>query len=122
VVGRGRSGGIWGGWLAGNLGSLPFAVIDYTYDELPDGRTVIFPEGEKILEAIESILGGRRQVLLVEGATSSGQTFSEFRNRFAIQTSEWELRTAVLYKNSTVPFEIDYVGRDDLKPWPDKFP
>lgn len=32
VIGLGRSGGIWGGWLAGNLGSLPFTVIDLEYE------------------------------------------------------------------------------------------
>ncbi len=121
VIGLGRSGGIWGGWLAGNLGSLPLAVIDLVYEETSGGRTVRFPGGREVLSYLRESHPGRCNVLVVEGASSTGQTPHEFREEFASEISNWDVKFGVLYKNPTVAVEIAFVGKD-LEPWPRRFP
>jgi hypoxanthine phosphoribosyltransferase len=121
VIGIGRSGGIWGGWLAGNLG-LPFAVVDDRYESGPEGRRVEFPGGQDVLVSLRKLHGDSIRPLVVDGATSTGQTPSEFRRRFAEQLKGWDVRFAVLYRNPTSAASIDFVGVEGPEPWPDKFP
>ena len=93
VLGLGRSGGIWGGWLAGNLGSLPFAVIDIEYD---DGEVVLraeFPGGEEVLSSVRKRFPNSPHVLVVQGAASGGMTFREF---FAKFNSQRGVKTSIL--------------------------
>jgi len=130
VIGIGRSGGIWGGWLAGNLGSKPFLVVDDYYKESSKWRKmkIEFPGGEQVLKALEdkefierkehSKTGNR--ILLVEGAVRTGDTFERFREKFSKQLDQWEIRTAVLYRNPAA-IDIDFKGRT-LKWWPERFP
>lgn len=122
VIGIGRSGGIWGGWLAGNLGSLPFLAIDVHYEDTPNGRVVTFPAGSHGLRAAREVLSEAGNVLLVEGAATEGRTFEEFKSQYKRQIADWNVKTAVLYKNPPPANTIDFTGRDDLEPWPKKFP
>ena len=123
VIGLGRSGGIWGGWLAGNLGSLPLGVIDVTYEETPvGGRSVAFPGGWQVLSSLKETYPDDRNVLVVEGASSTGQTPREFRQELISKIPDWDVKLAVLYKNPTVAERIDFVGKADLEPWPTRFP
>ena len=65
VIGLGRSGGIWGGWLAGNLGSLRFIATDILYDDSSWVRKITFPGAIQVLNAAQEILSGSVNVLLV---------------------------------------------------------
>jgi hypoxanthine phosphoribosyltransferase len=116
VVGLGRSGGIWGGWIAGNLGSLPFAVVD---DKYPD---VQFPGGAETLDALRKTYPGMRRMLVVEGATGSGRTINEFKSHFSDRLKGLEVRFAVLYRNPAAASRVDYVGEIGPEPWPERLP
>lgn len=122
VVGLGRSGGIWGGWLAGNLGTLPFGVVDLKYHDGPTTRTVSFPAGDAVLAALIANGNSAQQVLVVEGAASKGQTFDEFRSVFGERFDQSRMKFAVLYQSSTSSAYIDFVGERGLEPWPKVFP
>ena len=116
VLGLGRSGGIWGGWLAGNLGSLPFSVIDDKYPE------VSFPAGAKILRVLREEYPLMSKMLVVEGASSRGETINQFRDEFSVILQGIEIRFAVLYMNPASSAKIDYVGEVGPEPWPLRFP
>lgn len=119
VIGIGRSGGIWGGWLAGNLGTKPLLVVDVSYYEQSPPE---FPGAEQVLSALEEFRDLGDKILLVEGAASTGQTFRYFIERFSDQLRSWKIKKAVLYKNPVVPKkDIDFVGRS-LERWPERFP
>lgn len=122
VVGLGRSGGIWGSWLAGNLGSLPMALIDIEYEPTERERRVEFYGAEQVLSYMAERFKGQPRVLVVEGAASTGTTLREFFRRFDSQLSKWDMKTAVLYSNPAADFAIDFVGSADLEPWPERFP
>lgn len=129
VIGLGRSGGIWGGWLAGNLGSLPFTVIDLEYEVDEIVRRVKFLHMKGVVAWLPDFIrerykndAGKPGVLVVEGASSTGRTFREFFTGFQQVVSDWDVKTAVLYKNAAVDVRIDFVGKEDLSPWPEKFP
>ncbi len=121
VIGIGRSGGIWGGWLAGNLGSKPFLGIEEYYVPNPHGREVHFQGAEKVLSALEEFKEFGNNVLLVEGASSTGQTFTGFMEKFSDQLNLWNIKKAVLYKNPAAAVNIDFVGKS-LERWPERFP
>lgn len=120
VIGIGRSGGIWGGWLAGNLGSKPFLGVNVSYVHTAKGREVHFKGAEQVLSALEEFRDLGNNVLLVEGAASIGQTFKCFLERFSDQLDSWEVKKAVLYKNPAAAINIDFVGKS-LERWPERF-
>lgn len=122
VIGLGRSGGIWGGWLAGNLGSIPFASIDIEYKDTEIGRSAQFPGADAVLSNVNERYPGKPRILIVEGAASTGTTFREFLRQFKPQIEGWDVKTAVLYKNAGADVPISFVGKDDLDPWPERFP
>ena len=118
VLGIGRSGGIWGGWMAGNLGSKPFAVIDdkYMKDE------VSFPGGALLLQAIRATYPEAEKVLLIEGASTRGTTIRKFREEFSDLLEGWDARFAVLFAATTSNAEIQFVGREGPAQWPAEMP
>lgn len=120
VIGLGRSGGIWGGWLAGNLGSLPFYTLDikYSVDENGD-RQIEFPHSQEILQLIS---GNTKCILVIEGAASTGNTFAAFKKKHLPLFSNVNFKFAVLFKNSSASITIDYVGKILDNGWPKKFP
>ena len=124
VIGIGRSGGIWGGWLAGNLGSLPFVAIDDKYEDVEAGLSVDFPCGKSILSNVQEFYSehGTLKVLVVEGASRSGGTPQKFREQFAEILRHWDVKLAVVYKNPGSAAAIDFVGMVGPEPWPEKFP
>jgi len=121
VIGIGRSGGIWGGWLAGNLGSLPFIAVD---DHYSNGQniTIEFNSARELLLAVREGFPQAKRFLAIEGASSTGRSFEEFRKIFDSVMSPRELRLATLYKNPTNPLHIDYVGEVGPSRWPNRFP
>lgn len=120
VVGIGRSGGIWGGWMAGNLGSLPFYVIDNVYN-LDDEFSVSFPDADVILEALKNTHPEKKNVLIITGGNSSGSTFKKLKEILDLQES-LSFKYAVLYQNPTAKFKVDYIGELGPTVWPKKFP
>lgn len=121
VIGIGRSGGIWGGWFAGNLGSKPFLGVNVRYVQTPKGREVHFRGAKQVLSALEEFKELGNNILLVEGAATTGQTFKCFLERFSNQLGSWKIKKAVLYKNPAAAIDIDFVGRR-LERWPARFP
>ncbi len=121
VIGIGRSGCIWGGWLAGNLGSKPILGIDVWYDQTEEGRKVHFRGAKQVLSALEEFSKLGNNILLVEGAASIGQTLTCFLERFSDQLGPWKIKKAVLYKNPAAAIDIEFVGRP-LERWPKRFP
>lgn len=122
VVGLGRSGGIWGGWLAGNLGSLPLAHIDLSRKPIGREWHVEFHGAEQVLGYLAKRFEGQPRVLVVNGGASNGETFKAFFRRFDSQLTKWDVKTAVVYANVAVDFAIDFVGKGDLEPWPERLP
>ena len=121
ILGLGRSGALWGGWFAGNLGSLPIAVIDISYRDTQAGRVVTFPVGALVLDALREVYGSALNVLAIEGASSTGQTITEFMAQYKQRVTGWDMKFAVLYKNRAVATRIDFVG-GTLDPWPNRLP
>jgi len=121
ILGLGRSGAIWGGWFAGNLGSLPIAVVDILYRKTPVGRDVTFPAGAETLQLLREVRGSTLKVLIVQGASSTGQTFMEFLGQHRQHITDWSMKFAVLYRNRAVATRIDFVGKN-LDPWPKRLP
>lgn len=120
VIGLGRSGGIWGGYIAGNLGSLPFTIIDDKYKK--NGTILVgFPGGKDILKTIKETYPEIKHVLIIEGASSRGTTFNKFKDEFTTEIKDWDIKYAVLYKNSSSDGIIHYVGQA-LENWPKNFP
>ena len=123
VIGLGRSGALWGGWLAGNLGALRIAVVDCSYSQPQGRRAVSFPGGNGVLSSLLTTHALNSKVLVVEGAATTGQTFAEFIKQHEPQLCGWNIRFAVLYTNVIVPDAlVQYVGQRALEPWPEKFP
>ncbi len=124
VIGLGRSGGIWGGWLAGNLGSLPFTVVDVRYAD--DGAVTVEyrPDLVSTLAEVYPALKTRAtlRVLVVEGATSTGRTPEQFRQVFRSELTGWDVRTAILFVNPASTAAVDYIGCMGPEPWPRRFP
>jgi len=118
VIGIGRSGGIWGGWMAGNLGSKPLAVVDDNYRS----DDVSFPAGSLVLNAMKTTYPSARKVLVIEGASSRGTTIRRFRAEFREELSRWEVRFAVLFAANTSDAEIAFVGKEGPEHWPDEMP
>jgi hypoxanthine phosphoribosyltransferase len=121
VIGLGRSGGIWGGWVAGNLGSIPFYSVEtkYTLDGHGD-RKIDFPYAPDILGLI--IQANCKNILIVEGAASTGATFVEFKRQHLTPFADKIFKFAVLFKNSTASISIDFIGETVDNKWPEKFP
>ncbi len=123
VIGLGRSGGIWGGWIAGNLGSCPFAVVDDAYDTTEGKLKVDFPGGANVLSSVRELIGDGKRVLVIQGATAAGGTFKEFKEQFGPLLQNWNVKYAVLYKSAgAILADVDFVGKDNLEPWPKELP
>lgn len=121
VIGLGRSGGIWGGWLAGNLGSIPLAVVDKHFVQEASGLKIVFPGGKEVICGIRENCDAKMKVLVIQGASSVGGVFRQFDTLFTEYFSNWDVKYAVLYVNPVVSFRIDFVGRT-LEVWPRQFP
>lgn len=122
VIGLGRSGAIWGGWLAGNLGSLPICVLDREFAANNSSRRIEFADGEEILSIWRKRFGDNAKILVVEGANTSGQPFNSSLELFKKIWPECELKFAALYSNKASPFDANFVGHPGIDPYPERFP
>jgi hypoxanthine phosphoribosyltransferase len=120
VLGLGRSGAFLGGWIAGNLGSIPIEVIDRIHKNDVDDP-MDFPYVVEKFELLRRAYGDRAKVLVVEGATVRGatsRTFFKYKHHYA---SDWNCRFCVLYRVETSDFPVDFVAKM-LKAAPRRFP
>ncbi|MBU0690928.1 hypothetical protein KKC97_09905 [bacterium] len=126
VIGIGRSGGIWGGWIAGNLNTLPFGVVDVKYTKVDEKiKKIEFPGGSDVLDAMLEAHSEKKKMLIIEGATTNGSTFKEFKSKFdeKLKQKNVDYKLAVLYKNpASIETKIDFCGLEGPEPWPRKFP
>lgn len=122
IVGLGRSGAIWAGWLAGNLGSLPVIVIDRQFRVDGNVRHLDLLGGTTLIRLLKRLHPSTRCILAVEGATSSGLPFLCFSDLLKKEWPECSVRFASIYVNKAAPVHVDYAGVRDLEPWPDEFP
>jgi hypoxanthine phosphoribosyltransferase len=122
VVGIGRSGAIWGGWLAGNLGSVPIYVIDKEFEITGSGRRVVLLDCERHLRWIKTKYGDHARLLVVEGATTLGTSLIDFERSRKHVIPEAEHRTAALYVLKGAACVPNYFGTDAVAPWPERFP
>lgn len=118
-MGIGRSGAIWGGWFAGNLGSLPIYVIDNIY-EINDRFSVSFPDSNGIFETMNKT-SNNKTYFIIMGASSSDNTFENFEKMNIEYLKKYNYKFAVLYLNSSSKFKIDFIGKTisspDYLPW-----
>lgn len=122
VIALGRSGAIWGGWFAGNLGSLPIYVINRHFEVNPSGRRLVLDDCDQVLKQLRKKYGDGARFLVVEGATTTGNAFLDFEACARRSFPTAEHRTASLYVQRgtiSVPY---YAGDEALAPWPDRFP
>jgi len=54
VIGISRSGGIWDGWLTGNLEAKPLLVVDVSYQQSPTERRIEFPVEKQVWLLVKS--------------------------------------------------------------------
>lgn len=124
ILGLGRSGALWGGWLAGNLGTKPIFVIDLQY--LNKDEYVTFENIKEDLSALQKRYGENANILVVEGAASTGQTLRKFKDLCKELGFEFCIEFAVLYTSVVAErpewISIKFVGRRALEPWPKSFP
>lgn len=122
VIGLGRSGAMWGGWLAGNLGSLPIVVIDRKFERTATGRLLRLIDAGPTLTGIKKRYPGRTRVLAVEGATTSGAAFALLGECALKAFPDLEIRTVALWTRRGTTQQPHYTSSRDLDPWPDRLP
>ncbi|TMQ08799.1 MAG: hypothetical protein E6J91_32290 [Deltaproteobacteria bacterium] len=107
VLGLGRSGGIVGGLLASFLGSASIALADLEYFHRP-GPGVAYDVDLKASAAALAVLRGKKHVLVVEGATTTGETPRKAAELLKRLFPGIEFRFAVLVQCVASRFVADY--------------
>lgn len=120
VVGIGRGGGFVGGWLAGNLGSVPFEVVERSHSR-DSVNPVAFPHVETKMAYLRESYGESVTALIVEAATTRGTTLREFERLRLKHLPEWSCSYAVLFTNRAVDFPIAFSAKT-LERTPDRYP
>jgi hypoxanthine phosphoribosyltransferase len=110
VLCLGRSGAFLGGWLAGNLGSLPIELLDRHFLE-NDSTMMSFPNAEAKIKLMEKLYPRDAQVLVVEGATTTGTTFFEFQKLRKKAAPNWQCKSCVLYEVKSNRYALDFVAK-----------
>lgn len=126
IVGIGRSGGIIGGLIAGCFGSKPFMAINRTFGY---PQKTVASITDVIIDS-EFLIGDKyKKILLVEGASTTGDTPKKAIELMQNKFPDKEFKFAVLVKKSSSTARIDYVAynvNDNIKlawhvkgwPWP----
>lgn len=120
VIGIGRGGGFIGGWLAGNLGSVAFEVVDRTHSG-DAVNPVVFPHAPAKFEYLRAAYGASIRALIVEAATTRGTTLREFERLRMHYLPGWTCGYAVLFNNRSVDFPVAFSARM-LDRTPQKYP
>jgi len=120
VIGIGRSGAFLGGWIAGNLGSIPIQVIDRSFKK-EEGTTVEYLNCDQILAMLRIQFGKTARVLVVEGASTTGSSLAAFSKIRKKEVPDWDCRYAVLYEVESTKFACQYVALRISKT-PERYP
>jgi len=105
VIGIGRSGGIVGGLIAGYLKAKPFRGFNWNYKNIKkDGKKERIHIHDKTIEIEKE----QQKILLVEGATTTGQTPKKALAFFKEKFPDKEFRFAVLVRQKSSEASIDY--------------
>ena len=102
VLGLGRSGGVIGGILASLLGSIPLWLWDLQYTK---SRNTVDVEFSTLPTQFPP---GTKRVLVVEGATTSGQTPRKAQELLAKKFPKVDFRFAVLIQSVQSAFVADF--------------
>jgi hypoxanthine phosphoribosyltransferase len=113
VLSVGRSGAIVGGLLAGNMGGITHIGIDRDHEWLRHRGvlkrvTKIIPSVRTISSLLES-----KNVLCVMSECDSGRTLEALLTELTEVEGIGEIRTAVLFRNSSTFFAPDYIAVQD---------
>lgn len=110
VVGLRRSGGVVGGILAGVMGTVPLAIVDWDYEWASGQREI----KRLALNLSPEALAGKR-VLLVDGRPRTGATLAAVRRKldeFASGNAPAVIKVAAVFTQGIGPLEFDYVGME----------
>jgi hypoxanthine phosphoribosyltransferase len=118
VLGIGRSGALVGGWLAGNLGSKPIEIIERLHTEK---CFYDFLHINKKINFIKESYGSDISVLVVQGATANGGSFSAFEGIQKELAPDWKVKYAVVYEVDSCRFDIPFEGMV-IDKIPEKYP
>ncbi|MGH2348245.1 MAG: hypothetical protein ACRDFT_02120 [bacterium] len=116
VIGIGRSGAIFGGLIAGNMGNIPLAVVDRKLHWDEKRRDIILSDFSEL-----RVKPQHQKLLFVIGEIYSAQSISEVVKHFqpALEGRQW--RTASLVKLDVAPVNVDYtiytVAKRVEPPW-----
>ena len=118
VIGIGRSGGIIGGLIAGYLKAKPFRVLNWNYGEVEKhGIKTRTHQHDKTIEIEEEY----KNILLVEGATTTGETPNKALDFFNEKFPGKVFRFAVLVRALASTGRIKYcaytVSNIKILPW-----
>ena len=105
ILAIGRSGAIYGGLLAGNLGNLPMAILDRHLVWDRAAREYVADHSSEIRLSDDC-----RTVLVVVGEVYSGQSLSVSLERIAPILKGRDVRTASLVRSRSSNVRLDYVG------------
>ncbi len=108
VLGLGRSGGVVGGILASSLGSIPIRLWDLKYTKDKNVVDVAFSED------IPQFPAKTKRVLVIEGATTSGQTPKKAKEFLVKKFPKIEFKFVVLIQSVTSIFHADYYAYEEL--------
>lgn len=117
VVCIGRSGAIFGGLIAGNMGNIPIALLDRRF-QWDKGRVrEDVPLSYSEIHIDDSV----RKVLVVIGEIHSGSSIKESLGRLEEALKGREYRLACLNKVTFAPVKVDYcvyeVGKPGRPAW-----
>ena len=111
VIGIGRSGGIVGGLIAGYLQAKPFRVFNWSYKNVKqDGIVKRVHIHDKTIEIEKE----QQKILLVEGATTTGQTPEKALAFFKEKFPDHEFRFAVLVRQKSSTGPVHYCAYEVL--------
>ncbi len=120
VIGIGRSGAFLGGWIAGNLGSLPIDIVDRHHTDDPS-NPANYTGIEQRIGLLRTLYGDTAKALIVEGATTSGVSLQQCSKHLKTFAPGWTCKYAVLYEVETSKFPTDFVARR-IKRAPRRYP
>ncbi len=110
IICLGRSGGIWGGYIAGNLGSKPAFMVMDNYS--PDRSYVEFEFIQQLADVLKE--KSPKRVLVVHGYSGTGGTFFLFRDalskRATLKNIDFRFGSVFAWKGCRFK-EKHFVGR-----------
>jgi hypoxanthine phosphoribosyltransferase len=109
VIGIGKGGAFTGNWLASHFDSLPMEVIERRHGINPVSP-IVFASIEKKFDYLRDAWPGRTRALVVEGASTRGNTLRAFRKLQQLYLAEWECKYCVFFDNRSSSFPVDYAG------------